>query len=301
MKVLVTGSKGFVGKAVVEELLLKKYFVREFDTKHGHNILDKHSLLTEMKGIDAVIHLAAIIENENQNLWKINVEGTRNVVEAALKKGVKKIIFLSTTGVYGFTKGTTNENSELRPENNYEKSKIEGEKIVREAEDIMETNIIRSAMVFGPNEYWKKMIHMLKKKYPLPCGGENHYQIIFVEELARAIEFVLRKGKSGETYLISGKEKPTLNEFCEMIQEEIGIEKGLKHTHPIVGILAGKISGAKLLTADNIRHISKERNYNIRKIERLGWKQKDTLREAIHETVEELGEGKNKHVEEILG
>jgi len=148
--------------------------------------------------------------------------------------------------------------------------------------------IVRSAMVFGPNEYWKKMFKILEKKYPLPCKGKNKFQIIYVKELARAILVVLEKGKSGEVYLASGKEKPTLNEFIELVQIELGLDKGIKHIPTFVGILIGKLTKMTLLTRENIRHLSKDRNYDTRKIEKIGWKQKTSLKKAIKEVVKEF-------------
>lgn len=290
MKILITGAKGFVGIEVSAELKRKGHKVVEFDAADGHDILDKLQLAQKMKGIDAVVHLAAIVENNNPKLWEVNVSGTTNVVEAAEKAKVKKIVYLSTTGIYGFTRGAVNEKTPIRAENNYEKSKAGGEKIVLEASGggRIKACVLRSAMIFGANNYWKGMFHMLEKKYPLPCNGKNKYQIIYVKELARALATVLAKGKNGEIYLASGKEKPTLNEFCEMVQEEMGIEKGVKHIPSWIGILLGRLLGIKLLTAENIRHISKERNYDTRKIEKLGWKQKTSLKKAIKEVAKEF-------------
>lgn len=290
MKILVTGSKGFVGKEATAELKRKKYSIVEFDAAEGCSILDKKKLAQKMKGVDAVVHLAAIVENTNPKLWEVNVGGTTNVIEAAEKARAKKILFLSTTGIYGFTHGAVNEKTPTKAENNYEKSKVECEKMILEANEgrKISANIVRSAMVFGANNYWKGMLWMLKKKYPLPCSGKNTYQIIYVKELARAISTVLAKGKGGEIYLAAGKEKPTLNEFCEMAQEELGIGKGIKHIPSWLGILIGKLAGIKLLTAENIRHISKERDYDTRKIEKLGWKQKTPLAQAVKEVAKEL-------------
>jgi len=283
MKVLVTGSGGLVGKEVISLLKQKKHEITEFDLLNGKSILNEKQLLESMKGIDAVIHLAGIVENENPSLWKINVDGTTNVVNAAVKSKVKKLLFMSSTGVYGVTKGKVNEKTPVAPENDYEKSKVEGEKIILQAKDKLAVLIIRSAIVFGPNEYWKKMFSMLEKKYPLPCSGKNTFQVVYTKELANALVQVLTKGKSGEVYLVSGKEKKTLNEFCEMTQKELGLKVGVKHIPTFVGVLFGRILKMKLLTRENIRHLSKERNYDISKLTNIGYKQKISLPEAIQE------------------
>jgi len=288
MKVLITGSSGLVGKEVARVLKLQKHKIVDFDLQNGKSILNEKQLLTEIKGADAVIHLAGIIETENPSLWKINVEGTQKVVNAAVKAKVKKLIFMSSTGVYGVTKGNVNENTPVNPENEYEKSKVEGEKIVLGSKDKLEVFIVRSAMVFGANEYWKKMFYMLKKEYPLPCNGKNTFQVVYVNELASAIAQVLKNGKSGEIYLISGKEKKTLNEFCEMVQKELGLKIGVKHIPTFIGVLAGRILKMKLLTRENIRHLSKERNYTITKIEKIGYKQKTSLEKAIKKVAKTL-------------
>jgi nucleoside-diphosphate-sugar epimerase len=287
MKVLVTGSSGFVGREVVKELKRKGHSIIEFDYTNGQNILNKEDLIKAMKPAEGVIHLAGIIENNHPELWKINVEGTLNVAETAEKTNTKKLVFLSSTGVYGFTTKKVNEKSETNPQNNYEKSKVEGEKICLEMQDDMGVCIIRSAMILGANKYWKKMFEMLKKEYPLPLEGKNKFQIIYVKDLAHAIVKILEKGKNGEIYLVAGKEKPTLNEFCEIVQEELGIKKGVKHIHPILGVAIGKITGIKELSHENIRHLGKERHYDTTKIEKL--KTKTTpLRKAIREVVKEL-------------
>ena len=83
MKVLVTGACGLVGKAVCAELANKGHTIIEFDAVSGHDILDKFQLTQKMKGINAIVHLAAIVENDNPKLWEVNVSGTTNVIEAS--------------------------------------------------------------------------------------------------------------------------------------------------------------------------------------------------------------------------
>ena len=292
MKVLLTGSSGFAGKEVVKALKQHKHKVIEYDLDKGKNILNEEQLLEEMKNSDAVIHLAGIVENKNPKLWEINVEGTQKVAQAAKKAKIKKLIYISSTAVYGYTKGEINERSLVGPENKYEKSKAEGEKIVLGIMDVTKVCIVRSAMIFGANEYWKKMFKMLEKKYPLPCKGENTFQIIYVKELASAICTVLEKGENGEIYLAAGKEKETLNEFIKIGQGELGVKQEVTHIPTWSGVLLGKIFGIKMLTLENIRHLSKERNYGTGKIQEIGYKQKVSLKKAIKEVVKEI---KNKN------
>ncbi len=286
MKILITGSKGMVGKELKK--VLNKHTIVEFDATLNENILDEAQLNKKMKGVTCVIHLAGIIDNSNPNLWEVNVKGTTNVLSSAIKAKAKKFIFMSSTAVYGNNNNAIDENTSVHPENEYEKSKVAGEKIVLYAKNKINVNIIRSAMVLGANDYWRKMFNMLKKKYPLPLSGNNHFQVIYSKELARVIASVVKKGKSGELYLASGSEKKTLNEFCNLVQEELGIEKKLIHIPSFVGILAGKVFGIKLLTIDNIRHLGKERNYNTSKLKKIEYKQKYSLKEAIKEIAKEL-------------
>ncbi len=286
MKILITGSKGMVGREL--QKVLKGHKIVEFDSTLNEDILNEEQLKKKMKGIDCVIHLAGIIDNSNPKLWEVNVKGTTNVLSAAINSKAKKFIFMSSTGVYGSTKGLIDEKTPITPKNNYEKSKAEGEKIVLYAKSKINVNIIRSAIVLGANDYWRKMFNMLEKKYPLPLDGKNTFQVIYSKELARTIAKVIQKGKNGEIYLVSGNEKKTLNEFCNLVQEELKLEKKLVHIPQFVGIIAGKLFNIKLLTWDNIRHLGKERNYNISKLKKLGYKQKYSLREAVREIVKEF-------------
>ncbi len=291
MKILITGSSGMVGRELKK--ILTKHTIVEFDSNLKDNILNETQLKKKMNGINCVIHLAGIIDNSNPNLWETNVEGTKKVLQSAINAKAKKFIFMSSTGVYGTNNKLINEKTSPCPENEYEKSKLEGEKIVLAKGEKIDVNIIRSAMVLGANEYWKKMFKMLQKKYPLPLNGENHFQIIYSKELARAIKIVIKKGEAGEIYLAAGREKKTLNEFCNIVQSALGVEKKLIHIPSILGIFFGKLFGIKLLTLDNIRHLGKERNYNTKKIQSIGYKQKYSLKEAIGEIVKEFNKTRN--------
>ncbi|MDD3083536.1 MAG: NAD(P)-dependent oxidoreductase [Candidatus ainarchaeum sp.] len=288
MKIFVTGSEGLVGKELINELENKGHEVIKFDFKKGQNILDKKKLGAYLKKIDVVIHLAGIINENNKKMWEINVEGTKNILEESINKKIKKFIFLSSTGVYGFTKGIVDENSELKPITKYEKSKYEGEQVVLNRQEEIHVNIIRSAMIFGKNDYWKKMITLLEKNFPLPCNGKNIFQIICVKELVNAIIQIIKTGEPSEIYLISGKEKLTLKEFCKKIKKELGKKEFVWSIPETIAILFGNIFKIKILNKNNILHLKKQRNYCLEKIYKIGFKHKYKLDNQIKKIVKEI-------------
>lgn len=108
MRVFVTGSDGYFGKPLVEELS-KKYEVIKFDIKQSKNVLNYSQLKKEMIGSDIVIHTVAIPKPDETKVFddyiQLNCIGTMNAVKAAIENKVKKFIFISSTGYYGCERG----------------------------------------------------------------------------------------------------------------------------------------------------------------------------------------------------
>ncbi|MFA5763512.1 MAG: NAD-dependent epimerase/dehydratase family protein [archaeon] len=290
MKILVTGASGFLGKDLVSELKNRKHDITEFSIDKGKDILNKKQVKEDLQNIDLVIHLAAILDNHNPKLWEVNVGGTTNLIEECARARVKKFILLSSTGVYGNTKASLNETSEVKPENLYEKSKYEAEQVVLNHQEELHVNVIRSAMILGPNMYWKNMFKILEKGFPLPCYGRNHFQVIYVKELIKAILQVMDSGEPGEIYLVAGKERWTLREFCKKTKGILGKPEIVWSVPALLLIILGKITRKKFISADNIRHLCKERKYDLEKINSIGYVQTIPMEEAIIETIEEIKE-----------
>ncbi|MDO8538033.1 MAG: NAD(P)-dependent oxidoreductase [archaeon] len=293
MKVLITGSKGFIGKYLLQEL--KSHEIVEFDKQLGNDVLNSVQLMQKMQGVQAVIHLAAALDEKNkEELQKINVDGTWNVLESAKNSGVKKFIYLSSVGVYGSSKNTVNENTSTSPLTEYEKTKLEAEKICRQSQGKMNVIIIRSAMIFGANKYWKQIINMIQKGFPLINGGKNFFQFVYVKDLANAIAFLLEKNVKNETFIVAMEKPITLRTLYIMIQKHLHIHSKIKEMPEIIARIIAfyySLIGKKtLLKQEYISRLIKERNYSIEKIKKLGWSPAYSTEQAIDETLKELGE-----------
>jgi len=108
MKILLTGSSGYLGSAAVETLK-KNHEVLPYDISDGKNILNERQLKESMKGVDIVVHLAAIrgpVEGKTfPEYFELNCIGTFNVVKVAVESGVKKLVYSSSLTYYGVERG----------------------------------------------------------------------------------------------------------------------------------------------------------------------------------------------------
>lgn len=108
MRVLVTGSRGLVGSAVVRDLSRRGCDTVGYDRVDGRDILDGGALESAMRTCDAVVHAAALLGRPGESpeqITTVNVDGTRNVLAAGRDAGVRRIVFLSSVDVFGVFKG----------------------------------------------------------------------------------------------------------------------------------------------------------------------------------------------------
>lgn len=298
MKVLVTGSSGMLGKEICRQLKERKIEVVEFSRENGFDILKQEQLEKGMKGCSAIIHCAAIIDDSQpkEKIWKTNVNGTKNVLEAAAKNRVGRIVFLSSVGVYGNAGGIKNEETALAPETAYEKSKAEGEKLVQEYQELVPFTILRPALVLGPNQYWKQIFKIVQKNVPLIGEGKNHWQTIYYKDVANAIIFLLfLDAAENEVFVVAGNEKPALKELVETIRSQFGMKNPVPTVSEWLGKLLAAIQGILLalqgkpniLSSAHISRLLRERNYDLTKIHAYGWKAKYSVQTALKETIAE--------------
>ncbi len=172
-KVLVTGGAGFIGTALVERLLREPAStpieIRSLDIEPSRvagcvdlrgSILDPAALDRAVSGCDLVIHLAAYLgvyrsDTDRVTCLDVNIAGTRNLLDACVAHGVGRVVFASSSEVYGEHDTTrVSETSPLKPESVYAVSKLAGEEYVRgyAQHHGFESTILRLFNVFGPGQ-----------------------------------------------------------------------------------------------------------------------------------------------------
>lgn len=285
-KVLVTGSSGFLGKALVRELKKRTFEVKEFDLDKGMDLLNYSDCKKAVRGCYAIVHCAAILDENSPMLYKVNVDGTENIIKAASEEKVERFLFISTAGVHGTQKGKINEESPLNPQTKYEKSKALAEQKVEEFQELIHVTIIRPAIILGPNEYWKKIFRIIKKGFPLIGSGKNKWQTVYIDDLVDAIAFCLEnEGTADEKYIVAEEKALTLEELCLEIKGALGLERKIKKIPVWLGKLLAYLYiitfRKTIITPQHIERLVRNREYSIEKIKSAGWKPKWGSRKGI--------------------
>jgi UDP-glucose 4-epimerase len=253
-RILVTGGAGFIGSNLIPLLLEKGYTVNVYDNlfsgkmenlakvqKHPKfrfmrgDIRDKATLSNALDGIDAIVHLAALIDvtasvEDPTVTHEVNVTGTLNVLQEATKNKVKKIIFASSTAVYGDTKTLpVKEDAPLYPISPYAASKAASEAYLhafKKCYDI-DTVALRFFNVFGPrNEnspYSGVITKFLRKALnhePLTVegDGEQTRDFIHVTDIAKALTLALEaENVGGQAFNICTGKPTSVNNIADAI------------------------------------------------------------------------------------
>ncbi len=201
MRVLITGSHGLVGSALSEACLRAGHEVTPFDivrpgAEQVEDICDGAALAEQMAGCDGVIHLAAISrvawgEDRPDLCLRVNVEGTRNVTEAALAQPHGPwLIFASSREVYGNPPSSlVTEDDPIAPVNTYGRSKAEGERIIEQARTGgLATAIVRLSNVYGgrrdhPDRAVPALLtRALAGEALVVTGGDNYFDFVHVDD-----------------------------------------------------------------------------------------------------------------------
>lgn len=253
MRVLVTGGTGFTGSHLVRRLLSRGHEVRVLDNQKGlvyeeleragaqmtvGSVTDSELVDRLMTGCDVVHHLAAAFRKINVSqevYWDVNVNGTRNLLEAAEKHGVQKFVYCSTQGVHGNIENPPgNEKSPITPEDYYQFTKYRGEEVAKEfMQKGMNITILRPTAIYGPGDpgRWLMLFKYTRGGRFLMFGdGMVTYHPVYIDNLVDAFELAVESERAaGETYIIGDKEYYTLNDIVHTVGEVQGKDVSIIH------------------------------------------------------------------------
>jgi len=255
-KALVTGGAGFIGSHISEALVAKGYEVAVLDDlssgkkENLSSIIDKiefiEGSITEkelvqkaVSGADYVFHEAALVSvvesvSNPEKTHQINVEGTKNVLEASLDAKVKRVMFASSAAIYGDADPPITEEFAMKPMSPYGESKVAGEKLMKEFNlKGLETVCLRYFNVYGPRQdptsQYSGVItrfigKMLKKESPIIYGDGNQTRdFIYVDDVANANLMAAEKeGISGQSFNIGSGLPITINQLEGLVSDITG-------------------------------------------------------------------------------
>jgi uncharacterized protein YbjT (DUF2867 family) len=288
MKVFLTGATGFVGKHMLERLLVEGYAVRAalrglpgqkarlvshtehlgrkdvFQWVHG-DVVEGSRLEESMQGCDAVIHLVGIIVEKGTNTFeRVHHLGTRNVMEAAKRTGIKRFVQMSALG--GRADG-------VAP---YQTTKWKGEEEVRHSG--IPFCILRPSLIFGQGDGFVTQMMQTMRSAPLfrpvPGDGTPRFRPIAVEDVttcfARALTY---EAATNQTVDLGGADELTLNEVLAEIARCAGVRKPAVHI-PMPLMFAGAKAAQRLLknppvTVDQLHMLQEGSTCDIEPMKRI--------------------------------
>ncbi len=229
-KIFITGALGFVGRALAERYrqLGAQTCGLDIRADAGLNVIagdiaQPQAWQSALQGCDLVIHTAAIVTNNvsRAEAWRVNVLGTRCVLDAAIQAGVKRFVHFSSLAAMRFnTEDQADESVPLMPTGNpYVDTKIASEHAVlaAHAKGEIACTILRPADIYGPNSRpWTIVPAQMIRKglFLLPMHGQGIFRAIYIDDLINGV--ILAAGKdeaSGQIFILGGEKKLTCETF----------------------------------------------------------------------------------------
>lgn len=244
-KIIVTGANGFIGSNLVSHLLDQDYQVTALcrgDSGHIDlraeiarvDILDIYQVKNAFVDQDCVFHCAGFVgfsARDYEKAWQINVQGTKNVLQAALDAKVKKVVHLSACAVLGVSKSKNiilDETTlpEIKKSDVYAYTKMLAESEVAEfVKQGLDVSIANISTTYGAGDWNLNSGSIIKSIFSggmrvLPPGGTSY---VSVSDLVRGLELIALKGRAGERYILS-TENLSFKELVQRIAKQITVE-----------------------------------------------------------------------------
>jgi dihydroflavonol-4-reductase len=246
VRLLVTGATGFTGGHLARALAARGDEVRVLARDPARaapladaglqvfagDLRDPHALEPALRTVDLVYNVAALYREAglpDEMYHAVNARAVGSLIEAAARAGVRRVVHCSTVGVHGDVREPpANEEAPLDPGDVYQRSKVEGETVAREAAERhgVELVIARPTGIYGPGDrrLLKLFRGVVRRRFVVLGDGRISYHLTYVDDVVEGLRLCGETPRAaGRTYILGGPETPTLDDIVRTIAGEAGV------------------------------------------------------------------------------
>lgn len=305
------GGSGFVGTRLINELGAERSI--NIDKRHSV-VYNKLTTIQDIRhdGIadafadetDSVILLAAEHRDDVSPVslyYDVNVQGTKNVLDAMDRKNIRSIVFTSSVAVYGLNKEDPDEKYPEDPFNDYGKSKWQAEEVLKEwynkdPED-RSLSIIRPTVIFGEanrGNVYNLLCQIASGKFLMIGQGDNLKSMAYIGNIVAFIKYLIENDRPGyRVYNYVDKPDFNMNTLVCKVRQNLGQKGPLIRIPEWLGMLGGygfdafaKISGKKLpISSVRVKKFCATTQFSAEKLNNTGFKRPFTLEEGLERTL----------------